>query len=98
MGQQAILAAAVWLKLKRKFFNQGTAKEVCELFNVRAKQLSWVVMGRKYLGGTQKKRPKEWLKKKKSTRSHMAVKEPEEEEEGKEKEEGGALPTKKAHL
>ena len=35
-----ILAAAVWLKLKRKFFNQGTAKEACELFDARTKQLS----------------------------------------------------------
>ena len=53
-------------------------------------------MGRKYLGGAQRKGPKEWLKKKKSTRSHMAVKEP-EEGEGKEKEEEGTPPTKKAH-
>ena len=36
-GPTHILAAAVWLKLKRKFFNQGTAKEACELFDVRAK-------------------------------------------------------------
>ena len=81
-GPTCILAAAVWLKLKRKFFNQGTDKEACELFNVRAKQLSQVVMGRKYLSSTQKKGPKEQFKKK-STRSPMAVKEP-EEEKGKE--------------
>ena len=29
----------------------GTAKEACELFQVRAKQLSRVLMGHKYLGG-----------------------------------------------
>ena len=39
-GPTHILAAAVWLKLKRKFFNQGTTTEACELFDVRAKQLS----------------------------------------------------------
>ena len=57
-------------------------------------------MGKKYLSGGQKKGPKEWLKRRKSTRSHMAMKEPEEEEEEekeKDKEEEDALPTKKAH-
>ena len=36
-----------------KYFNEGMAKEACERFDVRAKQLSRVLMGRKYLGGTQ---------------------------------------------
>ena len=48
-----ILMAAVWLKLSHKYFNAGTAKEACERFLVRAKQLSRVLTGRKYLGGTQ---------------------------------------------
>ena len=48
-----ILTAAVWLKMSKKYFNKGTAKEACEHFDVRAKQLSRVLMGKKYLGGTQ---------------------------------------------
>ena len=48
-----ILAAVVWLKLNHKYFNEGTAKEACDRFEVRAKQLSRVLMGRKYLGGMQ---------------------------------------------
>ena len=44
-GPMRILAAAVWLKLKRKYFSVGMAKEACELFQVRAKQLSRVLMG-----------------------------------------------------
>ena len=54
-GPTRILAAALWLKLKRKFFSEGTVKEACQLFNVRAKQLSRVIIGCKYLGGTQQK-------------------------------------------
>ena len=53
-----ILAAAVWLKLNRKYFNEGMAKEACDRFEVRAKQLSRVLMGRKYLGGTQARKCK----------------------------------------
>ena len=52
-GPTHILAAAVWLKLNRKYFNEGTAKEACDRFKVSAKQLSRVLTGRKYLGGTQ---------------------------------------------
>ena len=52
-GPTHILMAVVWLKLSRKYFNEGTAKEACERFNVQAKQLSWVLTGKKYLGGTQ---------------------------------------------
>ena len=52
-GLTHILTAAVWLKMSKKYFNEGTAKEACELFNVQAKQLSWVLTGKKYLGGTQ---------------------------------------------
>ena len=52
-GLTRILTAAVWLKMSKKYFNEGTAKEACEQFDVRAKQLSWVLTGKKYLGGTQ---------------------------------------------
>ena len=48
-----ILTAAVWLKMSKKYFNEGTAKEVCECFDVWAKQLLRVLTGQKYLGGTQ---------------------------------------------
>ena len=57
-GPTHILAVAVWLKLNHKYFNEGTAKEACDRFEVRAKQLSRVLMGRKYLGGTQARKHK----------------------------------------
>ena len=57
-GPTRILTTAVWLKLSRKYFNEGTAKEACERFLVRAKQLSRVLTGRKYLGGTQARKRK----------------------------------------
>ena len=57
-GPTRILAAAVWLKMSQKYFNEGTAKEACERFDVRAKQLSRVLTGRKYLGGTQVRKRK----------------------------------------
>ena len=53
-----VLAVAVWLKLNHKYFNEGTAKEACDRFEVRAKQLSRVLTGRKYLGGSQAKKRK----------------------------------------
>ena len=31
-GLTQILTAAVWLKLSRKYFNEGTVKEACERF------------------------------------------------------------------
>ena len=52
-GPTRILTAAVWLKMLKKYFNEGTAKEACERFDVRAKQLSRVLTGKKYLSGTQ---------------------------------------------
>ena len=52
-GPTHILTAAVWLKMSKKYFNEGTAKEACEHFDVHAKQLSRVLTGKKYLGGTQ---------------------------------------------
>ena len=57
-GPTHILAAAVWLKMSRKYFNKGTAKEACERFDVRAKQLSRVLTGKNYLGGTQARKHK----------------------------------------
>ena len=57
-GLTRILTAVVWLKLSCKYFNEGTAKEVCKRFLVRAKQLSRVLTGRKYLGGTQARKRK----------------------------------------
>ena len=41
-----------------KYFNEGTVKEVCKRFNIRANQLSRVLTGRKYLGGTQARKRK----------------------------------------
>ena len=47
-----LLAAAVWLCLKHKFLNGGMAKEACTMFEVWAKQLSKLLLGKVYLGGT----------------------------------------------
>ena len=57
-GLTRILTVAVWLKMSRKYFNEGTAREACERFNIRAKQLSRVLTGKKYLGGTQARKCK----------------------------------------
>ena len=57
-GPTRILTAALWLKMSQKYFNEGTVKEACERFNVRAKQLSQVLTGKKYLGGTQARKRK----------------------------------------
>ena len=51
-GPTQLLAAAIWLHLKCKFFNGGTAKEACTTFEVWAKQLSKLLSGKVYLGGT----------------------------------------------
>ena len=51
-GPTRLLAAAVWLCLKCKFFNGGTAKEACTTFEVLAKQLSKLLSGKVYLGGS----------------------------------------------
>ena len=53
-----ILTAAIWLKMSKKYFNEGMAKEACEHFDVRAKQLSRVLTGWKYLSGTQARKCK----------------------------------------
>ena len=64
-----VLAVAVWLKLNHKYFNEGMAKEACDWFEVRAKQLSRVLTGRKYLGGTQ-------VRKRKATETATTAQEP----------------------
>ena len=75
-----LLAAALWLKLKRQYLDSGTVKEACEMFEVRAKMLSKIPSWKKYLGGGGKtKGPKERLKKRKS-RSDTAVKKLEEDD------------------
>ena len=51
-GPTRLLAAAVWLCLKCKFFNSGTTKEACTMFEVQAKQLSKLLSGKVYLGGS----------------------------------------------
>ena len=51
-GPTRLLAAVVWLHLKCKFFNSGTTKEACTTFEVRAKQLSKLLSGKVYLGGS----------------------------------------------
>ena len=47
-----LLAAAIWLCLKCKFFNGSTTKEACTTFEVQAKQLSKLLLGKVYLSGT----------------------------------------------
>ena len=77
-GPTRILTAAVWLKLWWKYFNQGTAKEACQLFNIWVKQLSRVLTGRKYLRGGDKKGtgPRMRGKKRKSVPSMGVMKKP----------------------
>ena len=47
-----LLAAAIWLCLKCKFFNGSTTKEACTMFEVQAKQLSKLLSGKVYHGGS----------------------------------------------
>ena len=83
-GPMRILTAAVWLKLRRKYFNQGTAKKACQLFNIQAKQLLGVLTGRKYLGSGDKKGtgPKTRGKKQKSVTSSSEMKKVKTKEDG----------------
>ena len=61
-----------------KFLNEGTAKEACMKFEVCPKQLSKIMSGRKYKGGSDQKKDTKGLdthgKKRKSVHSHVAVK------------------------
>ena len=96
-GPTCILAAAVWLKLKQKFFNTGMAKEACELFEVHAKQLSKVISGRKYLGGMQKKTGKDCGMKRKSTSSKKGTKKQDDDDSGDGDDHVGATKKIKSH-
>ena len=51
------MAAAIWLCFKRKFLNEGTTKDTCRKFTVREKQLSKILSGSRYKGGTDPKGP-----------------------------------------
>ena len=68
-----LLAAAIHLKFKHRYMNGGVVKNVCEKFKVRAKQLSKIMMGRRYCGGGKKHPasdpPKKWGKKQKTSSS-----------------------------
>ena len=81
-----LLFAAIWLCFCCKFLNEGTAKEACQKFEVRLKQLSKILSGSKYKEGTDTKKeqkgPKARGKKHKSVHSHVTVKEPEDEGNG----------------
>ena len=62
-----LLTAAIWLHLKWKFLNSDMAKEACTMFEVQAKQLSKLLLGKVYLGGNS------GATKGKCKRSHTAV-------------------------
>ena len=69
-----ILTVALWLKLKKKYLNEGTAKEACTLFDVSI----WEVPTPKIKG------PKASGKNRKSAHSYTGVKEggePKEEDD-----------------
>ena len=51
-GPKWLLAAAIWLYLKCKYFIGGTAMEPCTTFEVWAKQLSKLLSDKVYLGGS----------------------------------------------
>ena len=59
-GPTWLLAAAIWLCLKHKFFNGGTAKEACTMFEVQAKQLSKLLSGKVYLSGSARATKGKW--------------------------------------
>ena len=72
-GLTRLLATAVWLHLKCKYFNSGMAKEACEAFEVRVKQLSKPP-------SKEKEGPKQCLKHKKSVKAQSAIKEGDDNE------------------
>ena len=78
-----LLCAILWLKLNFLFIKKGTQREAEELFRVKAKQLSKLLMGHKYYvvtdqKGTNRKTSAEESKcpKRKSLRSSTVVKPP----------------------
>ena len=96
-GATHLLAAAIHLKLEHKYMNGGVVKNVCKKFKVRAKQLSKIMMGRKYLGGRKKHPASDPLKKQgkrqKTSSSWTAVKEAETGAKEDEDEPAGATGT-----
>ena len=72
-----LLAATIWLHLKRKFLNEGTSKDTCRMFAVREKQLSNILSGSRYIGDTEPKGPSPRGKKQKL----VAAKNPDEDDE-----------------
>ena len=92
-GPTHLLCALIWLKLSHTFPNKGTQKEAVLKFQVQEKQLSHLITGRKYYGGSDKtggaekymgieKGLKDRLKCKKSSPGTTALKGPEAEDEG----------------
>ena len=68
--------------LPHRDLNSGTVKEACETFLVMAKMLSKILLGKRYLSGSDKgKGPKERPKKRKSQRSDMAAKKPDNDDD-----------------
>ena len=53
-GPTQLLCAVMWLKLSCTILNKGTQKEAAAKFQVREKQLSQLITGRKYWGGLEK--------------------------------------------
>ena len=53
------LAATLAFKLLRKFGQGTTQRNMQELFDIRPKQLALCIMGRKYLGGTDRRARKQ---------------------------------------
>ena len=53
-----LLAALVYIKLKKCYLNEGTQAETAENFDVKPKALSKLISGRKYLGRKDKKPPR----------------------------------------
>ena len=54
-----LLVAALWLHLRWKYMNEGTAKEACTLFNISPKSLSNIMSGKRYAGGTAREKHKQ---------------------------------------
>ena len=52
-----LLAALVYLKLKKRYLNEGTWADMAEKCDVKPKALSKLISGHKYLGGKDKKPP-----------------------------------------
>ena len=53
-----LLTVALYLKLQKWFFNEGTQADVADKFQVNTKALSRILTGQRYLGGTQQKAEK----------------------------------------